>query len=232
MAQTFFVWLGSNRARKHGVAETGVLLDQATRARLPVPTGGILLTSFYEGLVADGLLVEANGRIICPNPALLHESLYQTVRFPKLDKPVAVRPLFTVASSHFAPPCNVHFTDPTELSQSLCEVYSAAVYQPESGRRDVLVMEMVKIVGTGTAVSSASQSTDKITYNEQSLTLPQLGIFQSASADLPAFAQRVQMLLRGIRRTFGKGKWRVNWADDGQVCWILELAGPELGDGR
>lgn len=232
MAQTFFVWLGSNRARKQGMAETGVLLDRAARARLPVPTGGILLASFYEGLVADGLVVEANGRITCPDPSLLHESLYQTVRFPPLDKPVAVRPLFTVTSHHFALPCNVQFTNPTELSRSLCEVYSAAGEQPESVRRDVLVMEMVKAVGAGTAVTNTSQSTDTLTYAEQSLSLPQLGIFQSASADLPPFAQRVQMLLRGVRRTFGKGTWRVNWADDGQVCWILELSGPGLGDGR
>ncbi|MCB8945010.1 MAG: hypothetical protein H6658_14765 [Ardenticatenaceae bacterium] len=214
--ESYFVWLGSGRARKRGVGEGGVLLDQAARVRLPVPSGGILLDAFYEGAVADGLLVRGeNGRFSCPDPPLLHHVLYHDVRFPQLEKPVVVQPLFATTSvSH------IQFTEPGQLACSLCEVYSA---KAEDVRRDVVVMEMVEAVVGGTAVTAASQATDTFTTNEQSLTLPQLGIFQSASAAVPPFAQRLQKLLRGVRRTFGKGQWAINWADDGEVCWLTQI---------
>ena len=221
MQNSLFVWLGSKRAKKRGVGETGTLLDLAARFRLPVPSGGILLDDFYRLAVEDGLFVAANGRVTCPDPPLLHEALYEAVRFPKLDKPVAVRPLFAVADGRFSPQHNIQFTIPPQLSHSLCEVYSAA--EVESERRDVLVMEMVKAVAAGTAVTNTSQSADTITHHGQHLTLPQLGIIQSASPDVPPFAQRLQKLLRGLRRTFGKGEWMINWADDGEICWILKL---------
>ncbi len=221
MQNSLFVWLGSKRAKKRGVGETGTLLDLAARFRLPVPSGGILLDDFYRLAVEDGLFVAANGRVTCPDPPLLYEALYEAVRFPKLDKPVAVRPLFEVTDGRFSPQHNIQLTAPPQLSFSLCEVYSAA--EVESERRDVLVMEMVKVEVVGTAVTTTSQSADTITHNGQHLTLPQLGIFQSANLDVPPFAQRLQKLLRGLRRTFGKGEWMINWADDGEICWILKL---------
>ena len=221
MKQTFFVWLGSNRARKQGVGEKGVLLDRATRARLPVPSGGILLDRFCKGALADGLLVKEKGRIICPDPDLLHEALYQAARFPKLAKPVTVRPLFVVEDGRFSPRHNIHFTEPSELARSLCEVYSAA--HPESERWDVVVMEMVEVAASGTAVTRTTPAIDTITCNEQSLTLPHPGSFQAVTQDVSPVAQRLQKLLRGVRRTFGKGEWTVDWADDGEVCWVLGL---------
>ena len=230
MAEAFFVWLGSNRARKQGVGEKGVLLDRAARARLPVPSGGILLSAFYEGVVADGLLEADDGRVICPDPELLHEALYQVARFPKLEEPVIVRPLFVVEEGRFSPQHYVNFADPSELAYSLCEIYAAAY--SESERWDVVVMEMVEVVVRGTAVTRAATTTDNITYNEQSITLPHLGIFQAARDGIPPFAQRLQKLLRGVRRTFGKGEWIVDWADDGQVCWVLGLDKSKQENGR
>ena len=230
MQSSFFVWLGSKRARKQGVGEKGALLDQAAGARLPVPSGGILLDGFYKEALADRLLVKEKGQIICPNPELLHDALYLRARFPKLEKPVTVRPLFVVGDGRFSPQLNIHFTHPSELAHSLCEVYSAA--HSESERWDVVVMEMVEVVVRGTAVTRAATTTDTITYNEQSTTLPHLGIFQAARDDIPPFAQRLQKLLRGVRRTFGKGKWIVDWADDGQVCWVLGLDKSKQENGR
>lgn len=221
MQSSFFVWLGSKRARKQGVGEKGALLDQAAGARLPVPSGGILLDGFYKEALADGLLVKEKGQIICPNPELLHDALYLGARFPKLEKPVTVRPLFVVGDGRFSPQLNIHFTDPSELAHSLCEVYSAA--HSESERWDVVVMEMVEVVVRGMAVTRTTPAIDTITYNEQSLTLAQPDIFRTVTQDMPPFAQRLQKLLRGVQRTFGKGEWIVDWADDGQVCWVLGL---------
>ena len=221
--QAHFVWLGAARAEKRGVSQQGVLLDRATRVGLPVPRGGILLDDFYNIALADELFVVGDGRLTCPDPTRLHEVLYQAVRFPKLERPVAVRPIFSPKNGRFPAQLNVHFTDPSSLAHALSAVYSSALDRPATLRRDVLVMEMVDSVVAGTAVTHTNQSTDTLTYNQQDLAIRQLGRFQATSPDLPPFAQRLQKLLRGIRRTFGKGNWRSSWGDDGEICWLLGL---------
>ena len=223
MQQSLFVWLGSKRAKKRGVGEKGALLDYATRFRLPVPAGGILLADFYRLALEDGLFVEENGRITCLDPDLLHEAVYDAVRFPKLDKPVAVRAAFSVGNGRFPAQLHTNFTDPVQLTHALCKVYTSAIHQPDEVRRDVVVMEMVAVVMEGTAVTNTAQAIDTITYHEQSHALPQLGAFQSVSPHTQPFAQRLQKLLRGVRRTFGKGEWMVDWIDDGEVCWLIQI---------
>ena len=69
---------------------------------------------------------------------------------------------------------------------------------------------------------------DEITLrsgDETSLsTLPRLTGWQTPDPDLPPFARRVQMLLRGARRTFGPGMWQIEWIDDGQICYLVTAA--------
>lgn len=223
MAQALFVWLGAKRAEKRGVGEEGSLLDRAARAGLPVPRGGILLDDFYQSALNDGLFVVANGRLTYPDPLLLHEALYEAVRFPKLPKPVIVRPIFSPTDGRFPSQVNVHFTDPVQLADSLSAVYTSVLAQPANMRRDVLVMEMVDVVVVGTAVTDTEHSADTITYREQNLTLSQLGFFQFPNPDVPPFARRLQKLLRGVRRTLGKGNWKIEWADDDDVCWLTQI---------
>jgi hypothetical protein len=141
-----------------------------------------------------------------------------------LEKPVEIRPLFVEEDNDSSSRQNIQFSDPAGLSFSLCEIYSAGISQPEAVRRDLLVMEMVAVAAAGTAVSGTDHSTDRISYNEQNLTVPQLGFFQAASHDLPPFIQRLQKLLRGVRRTFGAGHWHIKWEDDGEICWLLSIS--------
>jgi hypothetical protein len=56
-----------------------------------------------------------------------------------------------------------------------------------------------------------------------SFTLEKIGAFQRASANKPPFARRLQKLLRGVRRSFGKGDWRIDWVDDGEICRLLQI---------
>jgi hypothetical protein len=221
MQETLFVWLGSKRAKKRGVGEWGVLLDLATRAGLPVPAGGILLDDFYQLALEDALLVRVNGRITCPDPDLLHSVLYKEVCFPQIEKPVAVQAIFSPPDGELPPQCPINFLTPMPLAHSLCELYSLAQTQIE--RRDVLVMEMVESVVRGTAVTSSNQNHDPIHYQNQTVTLPQLRNWQRPDADTPAAIQRLQKLLRGIRRTFGQGDWHIEWTDDGHICWLWHI---------
>ena len=228
MAKTPFLWLGANRARKWPVGDKARLLDKAAQAGLPVPPGAILLHELFDLLAAEGVIDVQAGLVTAVDDAWLHETLYESIRFPRLDAPAIVRAAFVADGAAqpgdplYAPQRAIHLTDPAQLAQGLCRVWSSA---PAAAglRRDVLVMEMVAAEAAGTAVI-APAAPDAITIADgTTLDLPPLRRFVRPAADLPPYAQRLQMLLRGARRTFGAGAWQVDWLDDGRICWIIQV---------
>ncbi len=218
MALYHFAWLGSKRAKKNGVAEKGWRLDMAARAGLPVPEGGILLDNFYWLAVQEEVVQMVDGRPHIPSPPALYNLLYTAVRFPQLDKPCIIRPLFGTA---VPPQHQINMSDPATLAAAFDALWQAA--PDEESRHDLLVQEMVDIQVEGTAVTATHHPTDAITFGDQSLTLPQLTGWRRPNLALPDHLRRLQQLLRGVRRTFGAGEWRVQWMDDGRVCWLLEV---------
>ncbi len=223
MTYLHFVWLGSKRAQKNGVAEKGWRLDMAVRAGLPVPHGGILLDDFYWLAVEEGVVVVEEGHLHIPAPLALHDLLYTAVRFPKLEKPCAVRPLFAPAVTSVPPCLNIPITDAASLAAALGTLWTAAVAAGEDARHDILIQEMVAVKAAGTAVTSSDGGHDIVTMGDDSYPLPPLGLWQRPESKAPPHTQRLQKLLRGLRRTFGQGGWQVAWADDGRVCWLLQL---------
>ena len=214
--KTPFIWLGSGRAKKWDVAPKGRHLDEAAKAGLPVPPGAILLDELFQLLLNEGVVVLDNGRVTAPDPDWVWETVYQSVRFPPLEKPVAVR---TASAAATAPQLDVNFTDSAQLSHALCVLWSHL-----TDRRDVLVMEMRSASVAGTAVTSPTNEHDTIhTPNNPPLSLPQLNRWQRPAADLPSHLQRLQQLLRGVRRTFGQGEWQIDWLDDGRICWLIQI---------
>jgi len=213
---TYFAWLGSKRAAKRGAAEPGCLLDKAAQANLPVPAGGILLHSFYELALAERIIRQEQDGITAVSPPELHHLLYRLARFPRLAQAVAVRPLL---DNQFGPTIQpINATDPVALANSLCEAW-----QQPTEQHDVVIMTLPKTVTKGTAVSHPNQEPDTIIAAETKSSLPQLGRWQRPDASLPSHAQRLQMLLRGLRRTFGPTGWEIEWRDDGKICWLWQL---------
>ncbi|MCP4427796.1 MAG: hypothetical protein GY803_25215 [Chloroflexi bacterium] len=229
--KTPFVWLGSGRAKKWDVDDKARLLDQAAKASLPVPAGGILLDEFFQLVVAEGVVAEEDGRFFAPDPHWLAETLFDGIRFPRLDKPVAVRAAFSTMSGDdgrplsYPPQLSIDFNDPAQLAQSLCATWSHAV--ATALRRDLLIMEMVPAQTAGFARNDPAVEQDAIeistTTPSSSLHLSQLRTLQRPRANLPPYAQRLQQLLRGARRAFGKKAWEIVWADDGRICWLLQI---------
>ncbi len=158
MRQSPFIWLGSGRTRRRNVARKGSLLDQAARSGLPVPRGGILLDDFYRICLANGLVKEVGGAVAIPDPQWLHEVLYDEVRFPRLEKAVAVRSASAVpaAEGHHSSLArlNIDFNDPIQLADALSEVWSAMKHLHDQPPLDVLVMEMVVMQTAGGARSA------------------------------------------------------------------------------
>jgi len=88
---------------------------------------------------------------------------------------------------------------------------------------------MVKIQTSGMAVSFQESTEDQSKVNmipngsPNSLILPRLRAFQRTTSELPPYARRLQKLLGGVRRTFGGGDYTIEWADDGEICWLIQI---------
>jgi hypothetical protein len=242
-----FIWLGSGRARRNGVDPKGRLLDEAARARLPVPRGAIILDAFYRFACQEELVVARDERLEIPNPLLFSNTLYHGARLPRLNHRVIIRSAFSIENSSRKDAKNTktrhlevarlyhdlaqaQIVDPNDLTEfalAFGRVWSAA---PLDGtwRRDTLVMEMIQSDTSisGTAVTSENAETDWGCYNTEEpdhavLQLPKLSGWQRPDNVFPPFARRLQQLLRGIRRTFGRGNWTIKWVDDGEICWLV-----------
>lgn len=212
----YFAWLGSKRAAKRDVAEPGCLLDRAANAKLPVPDGGILLHDFYELALDEGIVQEKDGLITAVSPQALHDLLYNLARFPRLEDELVLRPLHNNQFGPTQPP--IQADDPATLTNSLCESW-----QSQNGRHDVLLITLPQTELAGTAVSLPNADSDQIILPEGKMSLAQLGRWQRPDSSLPPHAQRLQMLLRGLRRTFGDTGWGIEWMDDGRICWLWKL---------
>ncbi len=231
MPKSPFIWLGSGRARRRNVARKGRLLDQAARSGLPVPSGGILLDEFYHICLAQGLVEVAGQSVIVPDPIWLHEVLFREVRFPRMENRVAIRP----ASSRNAYEVSkkervqllVDLEDPQQLADGLRAVWTIILADDEAHRRDLLIMEMVAIEVVGEAITEEQAARDQIQLlgsgDNAPFAMDKIRTFQRATAELPAYARRLQKLLRGFRRSFGEGDWQIEWADDGNICWLLQI---------
>lgn len=234
MSVALFIWLGSGRAKRRGVDVKGRYLDQAAKAGLPVPTGAILTDEMLRVFLEKGVIERQGGRVIVPDPELMHNTLFYSVRLPRFDLPVAIRPAFAGGGSLLPARLNVDMDDPVPVAVALSAFWSAADQRGDT-RADLLVMEMITVEVQGTAVTRPDEAHDEVTIragrdNEgQTRPLTRLGLWQSPTADQPPHVRRLQMLLRGVRRTFGKGEWVVDWADDGRVCYLLNIsaASPE-----
>ncbi len=240
MGTVFFVWLGSGRARRRKVAARGVYLDQAAQARLPVPPGAILLQELFHTLTAKGLVENHDGRIVIPDPELLHNTLFYSARLPRFTRPVVLAPLFapeTWPSAATMPPHRpvIDMNNPGQVAQALASLWTTAPRQA-SGRVDVLLLESIDAETTGQATTLASEEMDRVTVtgngSEPDQRLPRIRGWLKSPSDLPPYARRLQLLLGGVRRTFGRGDWAIDWVDDGSICWLRDLSVAAAGTGQ
>jgi hypothetical protein len=236
MKKTPFIWLGSGRAQKRDVANKGLYLDKSAQAGLPVPEGGILLDEFYQICLQEGLVTLTRDGIRIPDPIWLQEVLFRDVRFPQIKKKVVIWPAVDLSPGQeqflrrqiqF-----IDFGDPQQFARQLSQIWSEIYQVDQQQRLDVLITTMVDGQNWGLAVTVHDADGDQILIfadpDQDNYVLPRLGRFQKAAANLDPHNRRLQKLLRGVRRTFGRGNWRINWADDGQVCWLFGVA--EVGD--
>lgn len=200
--------LGSGQLAQAGVGPKAALLDRALRAGLPVPRGYVITED--EGQFAA----------------------------PALRGPVAVRSAFSAedgaGESLAGWFLSLLWVEPEDVPAAVEQVRESAARREGKFRRDVLVLEMVNARTAGVAFLESDFQDDLVNWTTgtaeglvsgevrgQRLLLPRLLGGEHAAAD--GFEPRLQRMLRDVRRVFGDGNWDVEWADDGAVCWLVQV---------
>lgn len=242
MAQSpFLLKNGSGQAVRRGLADKIVILDRARRRGIAVPNALVLLDDAWRFAQHQELIITRDGILSARNVDEFLQALGIFHGLSELAPRVAVRPLFVRDSEHeirqptMISKLRVDRRDPHALVTAICAEWAAALPLAANVRRDVLIMSMIDAQHAGMAVSEPAFEDDLVNFvagsGEQlarghvagiSLSLPRIMRSEPANASLP-FAQRLQQLLRQIRTVFGDQPWELEWADDGNVCYLIHL---------
>lgn len=243
MAQSPFLYtIGTGKLNKYAVCAKGVLLDLASSRGIAVPPSVVLLDA-AANYAEDHDMMATHNAVLVPRDMHAFIDTFQLFHsLTELGSKIAVRTLF---GTQAGAPLQMHAAaatrlrvdrrDPSALATSICTVWSAARRYPRVTRRDLLLMTMVDAQHAGVAVLDSDFEDDFINYlpstaeqltsgqtDSLHLLLPRVARGEPVTAPLP-FTQRLQMLLQKIRIVFGDTRWVVEWADDGQECWLIEL---------
>ena len=145
------------------------------------------------------------------------------------------------AAGRYTSVLHVSTDDPAALTGALHAVWASG----PGTRRDILVMRMVDAVHAGVAGLQEDFEDDLVEAVEgtaeglvggtatdvRRLLVPRLRHSWERAhrgsdhwrTPLPPWAMRLARLLRGVRRVVRAGDWDVEWADDGRVCWLLQV---------
>lgn len=227
------VTLGSGAAQRYPAGNKGRLLDKAKHAGLPVPAGMLVLDeSFSE--VTEGVPERLSS---------IAEQIAAAVCASKMGEPYAVRSAFSAEDTqgsamagHFKSKLFVRAAD---VGEALVYVWHSADRYGQPVRRDILVMSMVNAQQAGVAFTEREFEDDLINYTAGvadalvsgqvegvSTSLPKLRSYEDSlpdSSGLPGFLQRLQLLLRDVRKVFQDVDWDIEWADDGASCYLIQI---------
>jgi phosphohistidine swiveling domain-containing protein len=234
--------LGSGGAAARGCGPKAALLDRAAHAGLPVPPGVVVLDEAWHSALARGLVrLEGTGSrqtVSVPDPTLLVHLL----GLPQLDTLLAVRSAFSLEDGStdslagaFVTGLFVDGRRSAALAAGLAGVWASALGRPPGLRRDVVIQAMVVAGHAGVAFTEREHEDDLVNATEGTAEELLGGRVAGESYRLPkrrrwdrlteadALARRLQGLLRGVRRVFGEVDWDVEWADDGEHIWLVQV---------
>jgi phosphohistidine swiveling domain-containing protein len=226
----------------YGVSAKALRLAKAQRAGIAVPSAMVLLEEGWQTIRDLDLLATQQERLVPRDEALFIDALGLFTTLSGLTPRIAVRTLTDTDSPYplavqgiRATSLRVDRRDPAGLSRAICGVWSAIQQLDNRRRGDVLLMSMVEPQFAGMALVVRGFEDDWINYvagvgdglahgavTGMAMRLPRIYRWEQANAKLP-FAQRLQQLLRQVRQVFGDHQWEIEWADDGERCWLMEI---------
>ena len=230
-----------NLARR-GIAAKGVMLNQAARAGIAVPRSMILLDDAWQYARTHDMLA-GPADVLVPRDiqAFIHVlKIFQGLT--ELGPRIAVRGLYNAENETAlrlqgvsVSKLRVDRRDPQGVATAICTLWSAAGRFARVQRRDLLLMTMVEPQHAGVVVMESAYEDDVVNFTGGtadplvqghvagiSIQLARVRHGEAATADVP-FARRLQELIRQVRQVFGDYDWEIEWADDGQTCWLLQI---------
>ena len=166
-----------------------------------------------------------------------------------LTKPsIAIRSAFSTEDQKdsslagvFETVLSIDRNNPDQIINGLEKVVKSARNYKDNSHQDILIMEMVEAKYSGVAFTESEYEDDQINWTEgiasklvsgeitgKQITIPKLksyDFFVKNSTNVKGlpFYNRLQILLKEIRRIFGEKEWDIEWADDGKICWLLQV---------
>ena len=236
------VRLGSGQAARRGCGPKAALLDRAARAGLPVPPGAIVLDEGWRSAIERGLVrIKGTGSrqsVSVPDPTLLVHLL----GLPRLDEFLAIRSAFSLEDGEGESQAGAFVTGlfvdgrrSAAVAAGLAGVWASAFGLPRGVRRDVIIQAMVAARRGGVAFTEREHEDDVVNATGgtaqrllggkvpgDAYVLPKRRGAERPTESDPV-AARLQVLLRGVRGVFGESDWDVEWADDGERIWLVQV---------
>lgn len=210
------VALGSGQVAARSVGPKAALLDRAVAAGLAVPPGFVVL---------DGAMPPAQIAMAGP---LAVRSAFSAEDGERVSMAGRFRSVLGVGSS------------PSALASAIADVRASASVLAKSEqvdtRLDVLVMQQIDASTSGVAFTEQQFEDDVVNVTQgladrlvsgldagERRTLPKLRRWERPDRSQSGWARRLSLLLRDVRAVFGSADWDIEWADDGRVCWLIQV---------
>lgn len=238
----FYITLGEDDTASYPMGDQIRHLDEAAKYGLAVPRTYILLNDLFQAAMHEGVIQFEDGEVLCDDPKMLYRAI-NLPAFPKKQL-VTLRSAFgsgAAITSHVVP--KVDPNDPEAFVAALCEIWGTSLAF-DNVRREVLVMETSDAQHVGVAFTETNYEDDYIRYtegdeeklvrseeDEEQTELRRLRQFEKAEREEginridATWEDRLQALLRRVRGLFGEDNWAVEWVDDGNKMWLLEVRG-------
>jgi len=219
-----FVVIGARDRRGGEVAPKAAMLHRAAQAGVRIPGCIVVPDEAFEGWAAAGF----------PLPAELRSGL------------LVIRSAFstedTAHSSHAGAFTSI-LRVPAAHAGAIAAASQAVRASGEgtAGRRDLLVMRFIDAQHAGVVFTEREHEDDLVNavsgtaegllagrVSGQRLDIPRCRRGEATEALLPPWAQRLQRVLQLVRELalvnrWGSADWDVEWADDGETCWLVQL---------
>jgi rifampicin phosphotransferase len=219
-----YVVLGGNDSRAGDAAPKAAMLHRAALAGVAIPRGVVIPDASFDAWCAEGYRL----------PRELH------------GETLVVRSAFAVEDTAHDSQAGA-FTSVLRVPGNDTEAIATAVRSVRASgergasRRDVLLMQAVNASHAGVAFTEREHEDDLVnmvtgtaeallsgSVSGQTLEIPRCRRGETPDPLLPPWAQRLQQVLQLVRELanvnrWGSGDWDVEWADDGTVCWVVQL---------
>jgi phosphohistidine swiveling domain-containing protein len=219
-----YALIGGGDRRALDCAPKAAMLHRAARAGVAIPDAVVIPDAEFDDWVHSGLVLpsELRGGLLVVRSAFAAE-----------DTPSKSN------AGAFASVLRVPADDRPALRAAADAVRASG--ERSGVTRDVLVMRLVDARHAGVAFTEREHEDDLVNVvsgtaedllagkvSGQTLDIPRIRRGEPTGALLPPWAQRLQRVLLLIRdlshvNRWGNGDWDVEWADDGEVCWVVQL---------